>query len=159
MNSTVLINTDRIPLNPDNRKQAFGLLVLSYLGISSLFVFLSVQITDHFSIPLAIGVALAIVFTIWVKIIRCTLATGYIKNDVVIVKLASERSFVLEFVCIKKAHSFSFLGIAITLLKFKFDGVKYQTVLCGNPMEGGTIETVLKAHKNANSKKLKKSKP
>jgi hypothetical protein len=159
MNSTVLINTDRILLNPDNRKQAFGLLVISYLLISSLFVLLSIQMTNHFSIPLATSIGLAIVFTIWVKIIRVTLATGYIKNNVVIVKLLSERSFVLEYVCIKKARSFSLLGLSVTFLKFKFDGVEYHTILCGNPMQGGTIETVLKAHKTAYKENFKKSKP
>ena len=130
MNSTVLINADRILLNPDNRKQTFGLLVITYLLISILFVGLSIQMTNHFFIPLATAVCLAIVFSIWVRIIRVTLATGYIKNDVVILKLLSERSFVLDFICIKKARSISMLGISITFLKFKFDGVRYHTVLC-----------------------------
>lgn len=159
MNSTVLINTDRILLNPDNRKQAFGLLVISYLLVSALFVGLSIQMTNHFSIPLATSAGLAITFTIWVKIIRVTLATGYIKNDVVILKLVSERSFVLDFICIKKARSISLLGLSFTLLKFKFDGVQYHSILCGKPMQGGTIETVLKAHKNAYKAKFKKNKP
>jgi hypothetical protein len=159
MNSTVLINTDRILLNPDNRKQTFGLLVVSYLMISALFLVLSIQLTDHFSIPLLTALSLAIVFTIWVKIIRVTLATGYIKNDVVILKLLSEHSYVLEFICIKKARSFSLLGISITLLKFKFDGVHYHTILCGKPKQGGTIETVLKEHKKAHKENCKKGKP
>lgn len=115
--------------------------------------------TDHFSIPLATFIGLAIIFTIWVKIIRVTLATGYIKNNVVIVKLLSERSFVLEFICIKKARSFSLLGLSVTFLKFKFDGVEYHTILCGKPMQGGTIETVLKAHKHAYKENFKKNKP
>ncbi len=159
MNSTVLMNTDRILLNPDNRKQAFGLLVISYLLVSSLCVLLSIQMTNHFSIPLLTSAGLAIVFTIWVKIIRVTLATGYIKNNVVIVKLLSERSFVLEFICIKKARSFSLLGLSVTFLKFKFDGVEYHTILCGKPMQGGTIETVLRAHKKAYKENFKKGKP
>ncbi len=159
MNSTVLINTDRILLNPDNRKQTFGLLVISYLMVSALFLVLSIQLTDHFSVPLLTAISLAILFTIWVKIIRVTLATGYIKNDVVILKLLSERSYVLEFICIKKARSFSLLGISITLLKFKFDGVIYHTILCGKPMQGGTIETVLKEHKKAHKESFKKGKP
>ncbi len=159
MNSTVLINTDRILLNPDNRKQAFGLLVVSYLLVSSVFVLLSIQMTNHFSIPLATTVGLAIIFTIWVKMIRVSLATGYIKNDVVILKLLSERSFVLEFICIKKARSISLLGLSVTFLKFKFDGIEYHTILCGKPMQGGTIETVLKAHKRAYKENFKKGKP
>lgn len=159
MNSTVLINADRILLNPDNRKQTFGLLIISYLLLSSLFLALSIQMTDHFLIPMATAVGLAIIFTIWVKIIRVTLATGYIKRDVVILKLLSERSFVLEFVCIKKARSFSILGLSVTLLKFKFDGVRYHTILCGKPMQGGTIETILKEYKNAHKELYKKSKP
>lgn len=159
MNSTVLMNTDRILLNPDNRKQAFGLLVATYLLVSSLFVLLSIQMTNHFSIPLATSIGLAIVFTIWVKMIRVSLATGYIKNDVVILKLLSERSFVLEFVCIKKARSLSLLGLSVTFLKFKFDGVEYHTILCGKPMQGGTIETVLRAHKKAYRENFKKNKP
>lgn len=159
MNSTVLINTDRILLNPDNRKQTFGFLVGSYLLVSSLFVLLSIQMTDHFSIPLATASGLGIIFTMWVKFIRVSLATGYIKNDVVILKLLSERSFVLEFICIKKARSFSLLGLSVTFLKFKFDGVQYHTILCGKPMQGGTIETVLKAHKRAYKENYKKNKP
>lgn len=159
MNSTVLMNTDRILLNPDNRKQAFGLLVATYLLVSFLFVLLSIQMTNHFSIPLATSIGLAIIFTVWVKMIRVSLATGYIKNDVVILKLLSERSFVLEFVCIKKARSLSLLGLSVTLLKFKFDGVEYHTILCGRPMQGGTIETVLRAHKKAYRENFKKSKP
>ncbi len=159
MNSTVLMNTDRILLNPDNRKQAFGLLVATYLLVSSLFVLLSIQMTNHFSIPLMTSIGLAIVFTLWVKIIRVSLATGYIKNDVVILKLLSERSFVLEFVCIKKARSLSLLGLSVTFLKFKFDGVEYHTILCGKPMQGGTIETVLRAHKKAYRENFKKNKP
>ena len=159
MNSTVLINADRILLNPDNRKQTFGLLVITYLLISILFVGLSIQMTNHFFIPLATAVCLAIVFSIWVRIIRVTLATGYIKNDVVILKLLSERSFVLDFICIKKARSISMLGISITFLNFKFDGVRYHTVLCGKPMQGGTIETILKEHKHAYKQNFKKGKP
>ena len=159
MNSTVLINTDRILLNPDNRRQTFGFLVGSYLLVSSLFVLLSIQMTDHFSIPLAITAGLGIIFTMWVKLIRVSLATGYIKNDVVILKLLSERAFVLEFICIKKARSFSLLGLSVTFLKFKFDGVQYHTILCGKPMQGGTIETVLKAHKRAYRENYKKNKP
>lgn len=159
MNSTVLINADRILLNPDNRKQTFGLLVITYLLISILFVGLSIQMTNHFFIPLATAVCLAIVFSLWVRIIRVTLATGYIKNDVVILKLLSERSFVLDFICIKKARSISMLGISITFLKFKFDGVRYHTVLCGKPMQGGTIETILKEHKHAYKQHFKKGKP
>ena len=111
MNSTVLINADRILLNPDNRKQTFSLLVILYLLLSALFVGISIQMSNHFSFPLGTGIFLAIIFTIWVKIIRVTLATGYIKNDVVILKLLSERSFVLEFICIKKARSFSLMGL------------------------------------------------
>lgn len=159
MNSTVLIQADRILLNPDNRKQAFGFLVASYLLISILFVVLSIEMTDHFSIPLATAAGLGIVFMMWVKIIRVSLATGYIKNDVVVLKLVSERSFVLEFICIKKARSISLLGLSVTFLKFKFDGVQYHTILCGKPMQGGTIETVLKAHKKAYRENCKKSKP
>ncbi|MNK09822.1 hypothetical protein D3C87_278030 [compost metagenome] len=159
MNSTVLINTERILLNRDNRKQAFGLLVISYLLVSALFVILSIQMTSHFLFPLATAVGLGITFTIWVKLIRVTLASGYIKNDVVIVKLASERSFVLDFICIKKARSFSFLGMPVTLLKFKFDGVQYHKVLCGKPKQGGTIETILTQHRNAYRENYHKSKP
>lgn len=159
MNSTVLIHTDRVLLNPDNRKQAFGLLVASYLLVSCLFVLLSIQMTNHFSIPLLTSIGLAIVFTIWVKIIRVRLATGYIKNDVLILKLLSERSFVLEFVCVKKARSISLLGLSVTFLKFKFDGVEYHTILCGKPKQGGTIETVLSAHKKAYKENFKKNKP
>lgn len=159
MNSTVLIQADRILLNPDNRKQAFGFLVASYLLISILFVLLSIEMTDHFSIPLATAAGLGIVFMIWVKLIRVSLATGYIKNDVVVLKLVSERSFVLEFICIKKARSISLLGLSVTFLKFKFDGMEYHTILCGKPMQGGTIETVLKAHKKAYRENCKKSKP
>ena len=159
MNSPVLMNTDRILLNPDNRRQTFGLLVGSYLLISVVFVVLSIQMTNHFSIPLATGVGLGIIFTICVKLIRVSLATGYIKNDVVILKLLSERSFVLEFICIKKARSLSLLGLSVTLLKFKFDGVQYHTILCGKPTQGGTIETVLKAHKRAYKENFRKNKP
>lgn len=115
--------------------------------------------TDHFSIPLATAAGLGIVFMIWVKLIRVSLATGYIKNDVVVLKLVSERSFVLEFICIKKARSISLLGLSVTFLKFKFDGMEYHTILCGKPMQGGTIETVLKAHKKAYRENCKKSKP
>ena len=115
--------------------------------------------TNHFSIPLATTAGLGIIFTMWVKFIRVSLATGYIKNDVVILKLLSERSFVLEFICIKKARSFSLLGLSVTFLKFKFDGVQYHTILCGKPMQGGTIETVLKAHKRAYKENHKKNKP
>ena len=89
MSSTVLITTDRILLNRDNRKQAFGLLVISYLFLSVLFVILSIQLTSHFLFPLATAAGLGIVFAVWVKLVRVTLASGYIKNDVVIVKLAS----------------------------------------------------------------------
>ena len=149
MNSTVLINADRILLNPDNRKQTFSLLVILYLLLSALFVGISIQMSNHFSFPLGTSICLAIIFTIWVKIIRVTLATGYIKNDVVILKLLSERSFVLEFICIKKARSFSLLGLSVTFLKFKFDGIQYHTILCGQPMQGGTIETVIMEHKRA----------
>lgn len=160
MDSTVLINTDRILLNRDNRKQAFGLLVISYLLVSILFVMLSIQLSSHFFFPLAIAAGLGIVFAVWVKLIRVTLASGYIKNNVVIVKLASERSFVLDFICIKKARSFSFLGMSFTLLKFKFDGIQYHKILCGRPKQGGTIETVLKEHRNAyKANYTKKSKP
>lgn len=159
MNSTVVINADRILLNPDNRKQTFGFLVTSYLLVSALFVVLSIQMTNHFFIPLATSVCLAIIFSLWVKIIRVTLATGYIKNDVVILKLLSERSFVLEFICIKKARSISMLGLSVTFLKFKFDGVRYHTILCGKPMQGGTIETILKEHKKAYKESFKKGKP
>jgi hypothetical protein len=159
MNSTVLLPTDRILLNPDNRKQAFGLIVFFYLLVSTLFVLLSVQMTNHFSIPLATTAGLAVVFPVCVRIIRMTLASGYIKNEVVILKLLSERSFVLEFICIKKARSFSFLGLSFTLLKFKFDGVQYHTILCGKPIQGGTIEAVLKEHKHAHKAHIKKGKP
>lgn len=159
MSSTIVINADRILLNPDNRKQTFGLLVTSYLLVSALFVVLSIQMTNHFFIPLATAICLAIVFSLWVRIIRVTLATGYIKNDVVILKLLSERSFVLEFICIKKARSISILGLSITFLRFKFDGVRYHTILCGKPMQGGTIETILKEHKNAYKESFKKGKP
>ncbi|MDF3027511.1 MAG: hypothetical protein K0S23_1818 [Fluviicola sp.] len=159
MNSTVLINADRILLNPDNRKQTFGLLVISYLFMSSLFVGLSIQMTNHFLIPLATTVCLAIIFSLLVRIIRATLATGYIKNDVLIIKLLSERSFVLEFICIKKARSISMLGLSITFLKFKFDGVRYHTILCGKPTQGGTIETILQERKNAYKQHFKKGKP
>lgn len=159
MNSNVLINSDRILLNPDNRKQTFGVLVFFYLLVSSLFVLISIQMTDHFFIPLAIAACLGIIFTVWVKIIRVRLATGYIKNDVVVLKSLSERSFVLEFICIKKARSVSLLGISVTFLRFKFDGVRYHSILCGKPMQGGTIETVLKAHKSAYKENHKKSKP
>lgn len=158
MNSTVLIQADRILLNPDNRKQAFGFLVASYLIVSILFVLLSIEMTDHFSIPLATAAGLGIVFMMWVKIIRVSLATGYIKNDVVVLKLVSERSFVLEFICIKKARSISLLGLSVTFLKFKFDGVEYHTILCGKPTQGGTIETVLKAHKKAYRENCNKNK-
>jgi hypothetical protein len=159
MNSTVLINADRILLNPDNRKQTFGLLVISYLFVSSLFVALSIQMTNHFLIPLTTAICLAIIFSLLVRIIRVTLATGYIKNDVLIIKLLSERSFVLEFICIKKARSISMLGLSITFLKFKFDGVRYHTILCGKPTQGGTIETILKERKNAYKQHFKKGKP
>jgi len=159
MSSTVLLNTDRILLNPDNRKQTFGLLVISYLFVSALFVLLSIQMTDHFFIPLATAAGLGIIFTLWVKMIRVSIATGYIKNDVVILKLVSERSFVLEFICIKKARSFSMLGLSVTFLKFKFDGVQYHTMLCGKPTQGGSIETVLKMHKKAYKENFKKNKP
>lgn len=160
MNSTVLFNTDRILLNPDNRKQTFGLLVILYLLVSVLFVGLSMQLSNHFSFPLVTSLCLGILFTIWVKIIRVTLATGYIKNDVVVIKLLSDRSFVLEFVCIKKARSFSLLGISsVTFLKFKFDGVEYHAILCGKPMQGGTIETVIHEHKKAYREYIQKSKP
>lgn len=159
MNSTVLINTDRILLNPDNRRQTFGVFVAFYMLLSALFVGLSIQMTNHFYFPLAIGLGLAVMFTIWVKIIRVTLATGYIKNDVVILKLLSERAFVLEFICIKKARSFSLLGLSVTLLKFKFDGIHYHTILFGKPMQGETIEKVLQEYKNAYKEHLKKSKP
>lgn len=159
MNSTVLINTDRILLNRDNRKQAFSLLIISYLLVSILFVILSIRMTDHFLFPLAIAAGLGIVFPVWVKLARVTLASGYIKNEVVIVKLASERSFVLDFTCIKKARSFSFLGISFTLLKFKFDGVQYHKILCGKPKQGGTIETILKEHRNAYRENYNKNKP
>lgn len=159
MNSTVLLDPDRILLNPDNRKQTFGLLVISYLFVSTLFVLLSIRLTDHFFIPLATAVGLGIIFTLLIRTIRVSIATGYIKNDVVILKLLSERSFVLEFICIKKARSISFLGLSVTFLKFKFDGVEYHTFLCGKPMQGGTIETVLKMHKKAYKENFKKSKP
>jgi hypothetical protein len=159
MNSTVLTNTDRILLNPDNRKQTFGLLIAFYLLLSVLFVSLAIQMTNHFYFPLGTAFGLLIIFTICVKIIRVTLATGYIKNDVVILKLLSEKSFVLEFICIKKARSLSILGLSVTFLKFKFDGVQYHTILCGKPMQGGTIETVLKAHKHAYKEHLRKNKP
>ncbi|AEA43045.1 hypothetical protein Fluta_1047 [Fluviicola taffensis DSM 16823] len=159
MSSTVLTNTDRILLNPDNRKQTFGLLIVFYVLISVLFVALSIQLTNHIYFPLGTAFGLAIIFTIWVKIIRVTLATGYIKSDVVILKLLSEKAFVLEFICIKKARSLSVLGLSVTFLKFKFDGVEYHTILCGKPMQGGTIETVLKAHKRAHKEQLKKNKP
>lgn len=159
MSSTVLITTDRILLNRDNRKQAFGLLVLSYLFLSVLFVILSIQLTDHFLFPLATAAGLGIVFAVWVKLVRVTLASGYIKNDVVIVKLASERSFVLDFICIKKARSFSFLGMSFTLLKFKFDGVQYHKILCGKPKQGGTIEAILSEYRNAHKEIYQKGKP
>ena len=159
MSSTVLITTDRILLNRDNRKQAFGLLVISYLFLSVLFVILSIQLTSHFLFPLATAAGLGIVFAVWVKLVRVTLASGYIKNDVVIVKLASERSFVLDFICIKKARSFSFLGMPVTLLKFKFDGVHYHKILCGKPKQGGTIETILTEHRKAYRKNHQKGKP
>ncbi len=159
MNSPVLLNTDRILLNPDNRKQTFGLLVTLYLLVSALFVGLSMQLSNHFSFPLGTTVCLAVLFTILVKIIRVTLATGYIKNDVVVIKLLSERSFVLEFVCIKKARSFSLLGLSVTFLKFKFDGAEYHAILCGKPMQGGTIETVIREHKKAYREYIQKGKP
>lgn len=159
MNSTVLLNTDRILLNPDNRKQTFGLLVALYLLLSAFCIILSIQMSNHFSFPLGTIVCLGIVFTIWVKMIRVTLATGYIKSDVVIIKLLSERSFVLEFACIKKARSFSLLGLSVTFLKFKFDGVEYHAILCGKPMQGGTIETVIRDYKKAYRKQIQKSKP
>ena len=159
MSSTVLITTDRILLNRDNRKQAFGLLVISYLFLSVLFVILSIQLTSHFLFPLATAAGLGIVFAVWVKLVRVTLASGYIKNDVVIVKLASERSFVLDFICIKKARSFSFLGMSLTLLKFKFDGVQYHKILCGKPEQGGTIEAILREYRNAYKENYHKGKP
>jgi hypothetical protein len=159
MSSTVLDNTDRILLNPDNRKQTFGLLVIFYALLSILFINLSIQWTNHIYFPLGTTLCLLILFTICVKIIRVTLATGYIKNDVVILKLLSDKSFVLEFICIKRAKSISLLGMSITFLKFKFDGILYHTILCGKPMQGGTIETVLKAHKRAHKEQLKKNKP
>lgn len=98
-----------------------------------------------------------LLFMVFRNVSASLIATGYIKNRAIILKLLSEKSYVLETNYIKKIHSSSFLGISITTIKFKFDGIKKRVLLFGRPEVGESIEKVVTVLKNELKKANHKS--
>lgn len=156
MDTSFLLKADRIRLNRDNRKRTYIALVVVYLILLICAVGFTLQYSRTIFSPLFLALAGLLFLFIVKRITYSYIATGYIKNDVVIIKLLSEKPYVLEFFCIKKIQTVSIGGLSITLMKFKFDGVKKCVILCGKPEMGESIEKIMIQYKQ---EKRKKSKP
>ncbi|HRP53212.1 MAG TPA: hypothetical protein PLI97_06845 [Fluviicola sp.] len=157
MNATVLLNTEQVRLNSDNRKRIYFILLILFLLTAIGVVFLIYSKFNYFYTPIIAGVCMLLLFMVFRNVSASLIATGYIKNRAIILKLLSEKSYVLETNYIKKIHSSSFLGISITTIKFKFDGIKKRVLLFGRPEVGESIEKVVTVLKNELKKANHKS--
>jgi hypothetical protein len=73
------------------------------------------------------------------------IANAYIKGDILIVKYYRKRNpKVMDVRCIRTIKTHSFLGLNITRLEFKFDGVRYRAMLLGNPTIDASAENILR---------------
>lgn len=156
MDTSLLLKADCIRLNKDNRRRTYITLVAVCLILLLSAVGLAFQYSKSVFTPIIVGLTGILFLFIVKKITYSHIATGYIKNDVVIIKILSEKSYVLEFYCIKNIRTLSLGGLSITLMKFKFDGVKKCVILCGKPEMGESIEKIMIQYKQ---EKRKKSKP
>lgn len=140
MKTNNLINTDRIPLSEQRQSLFFvfcGISALLTLAVpASLFYYLkSLAITG------IVFILLGSIFGLIYFKLRSRIASGYIHNNMVILKMLNDKNYVLDFRGIKSVSTKNVFGFKISVIKFKFDGNKYLCYLIGNEGElhGGDI--------------------
>lgn len=158
MSTKNLINTDRIPLSKMHKSLfivlCFTAVVISTSTASSIYYFTK---SMYFSgIYFLISACL---FTYFLTSLRRKIATGYISNNMVILKLLNNRNYVLEFRCIKTINTYSLFGYKISKVNFKFDGNKYICYLFGSENGQHAGDVLLSAKKDYFKKKKASHKP
>lgn len=141
MKSNVLINADRLPLDSDNRKLVFASVGAITLTLTTILIFSLYFFSSQWFIPLSAGLTLYSLNVLYLKHIKSKICTGYIRNNMVILKMLSGKNFVMEFECIKKIESKQLLGFCYCKLNFKFDGVYYSSYVFGT-IEGANCKEV-----------------
>lgn len=140
MKTNNLINTDRIPLS-EQRQNLFLVFCiftsLLTLSVSALIFFLTKSLYISGAVFILLTINLAFIFSK----LRKHIASGYIRNNMVILKMLNERNYVLEFRCIKSVKTRTMFGYKMSVIHFKFDGNKYHCYLLGteNGKHGGDI--------------------
>ena len=104
-------------------------------------------------------VFIAFILLIILLKLRARFASGFIRNDMVILKTLSDRKFVLEFRCIRKIKNYTILGQKLSCIHFNFDGGNFCIYLLGsdNVRNGGEI--ISDARKKYYQKKKASHKP
>lgn len=73
------------------------------------------------------------------------IANAYIKGDMIIVNYWRKQSpKVMDIRCVRTIKTRTIFGFSITHLEFKFDGVKHQAMLLGNPTMSDNAESILR---------------
>lgn len=147
MDSTFFLKADRVKLNQDNRKKTFITCVFLFLCLWGSLMVISYSVFQSIFVPIVVGFLGILILIALKRIIYKCLATGYIKNSVVIITNLSNKSYVLEYYCIKKIRTISAGLFSATCLNFKFDGMKKTVILIGRPEVGKSIEKVLTDYK------------
>lgn len=158
MNTNNLINTDRIPLS-EQRQSLFlafcGISVVLTLSVSALIFFYTKSLLISGGAFASLTILLCYIFSR----LRKRIASGYLRNNMVILKMLNDRNYVLEFRCIKSIKTRNLLGYKISKVHFKFDGNNFHCFLLGaeNNQHGGDI--IRQAKKDYFNKKKASHKP
>lgn len=77
------------------------------------------------------------------------IGSAYIKADMLIVKYAFGKFKVTDLRSIRGVKTTSFLGIRLTSIRFKVDGVLYKVILLGNARYLGDPKKIIEQLRNA----------
>lgn len=124
--------------------------LLVFFSISSLIInVLLIQQTGLSSFLFLASCSTAVVLLLWLVSISNKIANAYIKGDMIIINYYRKQSpKVMDIRCIRSIKTRSFIGLSITRLEFKFDGVRHHAMLLGNPNINDNAESIFRFVRN-----------
>jgi len=139
---------DKIHLNRDNRTKLFTVFSIGFIALSVSLLYATTFILKNYYLSVGLGLGLAVLFFVIRGKLNRIIATGYLKDEYVVVKLLSDKSFILDKKYIKKVTSISLLFFNVTKISFKFDGEKYRIAIFSSNQYNQPIKRLLKMMKS-----------
>lgn len=137
------MNSKRIRLNTDNRVQALRAFTVSYFIVALFIIGFIYNEISHIFIPLMGILFASILYYLIRKSLFHYIATGYIQDDYIVIKVLSEKSYILDKKYIKAIKHIPCLFFTITQIHFKFDGIKHRVALVSGNIYSKKIKELL----------------